>query len=85
MPEALGQTLHLSRNVVYLLGLLVLLLVAFAAGLTLERICKRWAAKLENTWGEVLFSVLQPLPIRSAVPAGCPVHGPGSAPAAAPV
>ena len=63
MPEALGQTLHLSRNVVYLLGLLVLLLVAFAAGLTLERICKRWAAKLENTWGEVLFSVLQPLPI----------------------
>ena len=63
MPEALGRTLHLSQNLVYLLGLLALLLVAFAVGLTLERICKRYAKKLENTWGEVLFSLLQPLPI----------------------
>jgi small-conductance mechanosensitive channel len=63
MPEALERALRLSPKVFYLLGFFALLLAAFAAGLLLGRVFKRYAGKLQGTWGEVLFSILEPLPV----------------------
>jgi small-conductance mechanosensitive channel len=62
LPE-LWRALHLSPKVFYLLGVSLLLVIAIVLGLILARIFKRFAKKFENSWGEVIFSLLEPLPI----------------------
>lgn len=62
LPE-LWRALHLSPKVFYLLGASLLLLIAIVLGLILARIFKSFAKKFQNTWGEVIFSLLEPLPI----------------------
>lgn len=63
MLQTLERMLHLSPKVFYRLALFALLLVAFVLGFLLDRVFKRYAKKFENTWKEVLFALLQPLPI----------------------
>ncbi len=62
LPE-LWRTLHLSPKVFYLICLGLLLLAALVVGLILARMFKRLARKFQNTWGEMLFLLLEPLPI----------------------
>ena len=63
MLQTLERMLHLPPKVFYRLALFALLLVAFVLGFLLDRVFKRYAKKFENTWKEVLFALLQPLPI----------------------
>lgn len=59
----LARAMHLTPTVFYSLCLLVLLLVALAIGITLNRIFHKFAKKFQNTWGELIFALLECLPI----------------------
>ena len=63
MLEDLARALHLSRGVFYTIILGILLFGTFLVGFTLNRILHHWTNKFKNTWGELLFSLLESLPI----------------------
>jgi small-conductance mechanosensitive channel len=63
MVEDLARALHLSPTVFYLLFFATLVMVSLALGLVLNRILHYWTKKLANTRGELVFSLLEPLPI----------------------
>ncbi len=63
MLQDLARTLHVSPAVFDLLGVAGLLIAAFVAGFALNRIFHRYAQKLHKTWGELIFSLLESLPI----------------------
>ena len=63
MVENLARTLHLSPTVFYMLLFVTLVTVSLALGFVLNRVIHYWTKKLANTRGELLFSLLEPLPI----------------------
>jgi small-conductance mechanosensitive channel len=63
MIENLARALHLSPAVFYMLFFATLVIGSLALGLVLNRIIHYWTKKLANTWGELVFSLLESLPI----------------------
>ena len=63
MVEDLARTLHLSPTVFYLLFFATLVIGALALGFALNRIVHHWTKKMANTWGELVFSLLESLPV----------------------
>jgi len=63
MVEDLARVLHLSPTVFYMLFFATLVMGSLALGFALNRIIHYWTKKLANTWGELVFSLLEPLPI----------------------
>ena len=63
MIQDLARALHLSPTVFYMLLFATLVIASLALGLVLNRIMHYWTRKLANTWEEVVFSLLESLPI----------------------
>jgi small-conductance mechanosensitive channel len=63
MVKDLARTLHLSPTMFYMLFFAALVIGSLALGFVLNRIIHYWTKKLANTWGELVFSLLEPLPI----------------------
>ena len=63
MVEDLARALHLSPAVFYVLFFATLVVSSLIVGLVLNRIIHYWTKKLANTWGELVFSLLESLPI----------------------
>jgi len=63
MVGDLARILHLSPTVFYMLFFAMLVMSSLALGFVLNRILHYWTKKLTNTWGELLFSLLESLPI----------------------
>jgi small-conductance mechanosensitive channel len=63
MVGDLARILHLSPTVFYMLFFATLVISSLALGFALNRITHYWTKKLANTRGELLFSLLEPLPI----------------------
>ena len=63
MVEDLARALHLSPTVFYMLFFVTLVIGSLALGFVLNRIIHYWTKKLANTWGELVFSLLESLPI----------------------
>jgi small-conductance mechanosensitive channel len=63
LARDLARALHLSPTVFYLLFFAALLVVSLALGLILNRIIHHWTKKLAGTWGELIFSLLESLPV----------------------
>ena len=63
MLEDLARALHLSRGVYYTIILGMMLLGALMLGFALNRILHHWTKKFRNTWGEMVFALLESLPV----------------------
>jgi small-conductance mechanosensitive channel len=63
MLRDLAQTLHISVAAVNLLAVAIVLLIALMAGFVLNRIFHHWTIRLRGKWGELLFALLESLPI----------------------
>ena len=63
MVRDLARALHLSPTVFYMLFFATLVMASLALGLILNRILHYWSKKLANTRGELVLSLLEPLPI----------------------
>ncbi|HZP00570.1 MAG TPA: mechanosensitive ion channel family protein [Terriglobia bacterium] len=63
MLHELARTFHLSPTVFYTISVAVLLTGALAVGFGLNRLLHHWTKKFENTWGELVFALLESLPI----------------------
>jgi small-conductance mechanosensitive channel len=63
MVEDLARTLHLSPTVFYTLFFATLVVGSLALGFVLNRIIHHWTKKLANTWGELVLSLLESLPL----------------------
>jgi small-conductance mechanosensitive channel len=63
MLEGLARTLHMSRSVFYSIVLAVLIIGALAVGYAFHRVLRHWTRKFQNTWGEIIFALLESLPI----------------------
>jgi small-conductance mechanosensitive channel len=63
MIKDLAHALHLSPTVFYMLFFVALVVASLGVGFVLNRVLHYWTKKLANTWGEVVFSLLEPLPI----------------------
>jgi small-conductance mechanosensitive channel len=63
MVKDLARTLHLSPTVFYMIFFAALVMGSLALGFVLNRIIHHWTRKLANTWGELVFSLLESLPI----------------------
>jgi small-conductance mechanosensitive channel len=63
MVKDLARALHLSPTVFYMLFFATLVIASLALGLVLNRIIHHWTKKLANTWGELVFSLLESLPV----------------------
>jgi small-conductance mechanosensitive channel len=63
MVKDLARALHLSPTVFYMLFFATLVIASLALGLVLNRIIHYWTKKLANTWGELVFSLLESLPV----------------------
>jgi len=63
MVRELVQTLHVAPGVLYTVALAGLLIAALVVGFILNRILHHWTKKLRNTWGELVFALLESLPV----------------------
>ena len=63
MVTHLARVLHVSPTVFYMLLFTTLIMGSLVLGFVLNRIIHYWAKKLANTWGELVFSLLESLPI----------------------
>ena len=63
MVQHLARVLHLNTTVFYTLYFASLVTASLAVGFALNRIIHYWTKKLANTWGELVFSLLESLPI----------------------
>jgi small-conductance mechanosensitive channel len=63
MLHDLARSLHMSPAVVDLIAVGIVLLVALAVGLALNRVFHHWTIKLRGAWGEMLFALLESLPV----------------------
>lgn len=63
MTHELARQLNLSPATFYLVGVSTLLAFGLALGFLLNRIFHRGAIKLQHTWGQMLFSILESLSI----------------------
>ena len=70
MWQSLGRSLHVSRTVFDLSASGAVLGSALLIGLVLNRIFHHWTVKLKGKWGELLFALLESLPIPLALLAG---------------
>jgi small-conductance mechanosensitive channel len=63
MVEHLARVLRLNPTVYYTLYFATLVMASLAVGFALNRILHYWTKKFANTWGELVFSLLESLPI----------------------
>jgi len=63
MVQQVAQTFHVTPSVLYTIAVAGLLIAALAIGFILNRILHHWTKKLRNTWGEMVFALLESLPI----------------------
>jgi hypothetical protein len=63
MVRELAQTLHVAPSVLYTVALAGLLIAALVVGFILNRVLHHWTKKLRNTWGELVFALLESLPM----------------------
>ncbi len=63
MLQELARTFHLSPTVFYTISVAVLVGSALGVGFGLNRLLHHWTKKFENTWGELVFALLESLPI----------------------
>ena len=63
MIPQLARILHLSSTVFYLLFFATLVVGCLVLGFALSRVLHYWTKKLANTWGELVFSLLESLPV----------------------
>jgi len=63
MFEDLARMLHISPTLFYTLASAMLLVIALALGFVLNRVLHYWTKKFENSWGEMVFSLLESLPL----------------------
>lgn len=59
----LARLLRLPLALVDIAAVAVLLVCALAIGFGLRHVCRRYARRFQNTWGEFFFALLEPLPI----------------------
>jgi small-conductance mechanosensitive channel len=59
----LARALHVTPTIIDVIAVLVLLAVSLLAGVALKRLFRRYARKFANTWGELVFSLLESLPV----------------------
>ena len=62
MLQNVARTLGLSPTSLYLLGIGLLLVLAFVLGSVLCHLLRSYGKKLQSSWGELLFSFLASLP-----------------------
>lgn len=58
----LAHLLRVPRALIDIAAVLALLACALLIGFGLRHICRRYALRFRNTWGEFFFSLLEPLP-----------------------
>jgi len=58
----LARLLRIPLAVIDIASVVVLLTAAVLIGYGLRRLCRRYARRFQNTWGEFFFSLLEPLP-----------------------
>jgi len=63
MVTHLARVLHVSPTVFYMLLFTTLIMGSLVLGFVLNRIIHYWTKKLANTWGELVLSLLESLPI----------------------
>jgi small-conductance mechanosensitive channel len=63
MVQELAQTLHVTPGVLYTIAVAALLVCALVVGFVLNRILHHWTKKFRNTRGEVVFALLESLPV----------------------
>ena len=63
MLHQLARTFHLSPVVFYTIAVAVLIAMALALGFALNRLLHYWTKKFANSWGELVFALLESLPI----------------------
>lgn len=63
MVQELVQTFHVAPSVLYTIVIAVLLVSALGLGLILNRVFHHWTKKLQNTWGEYFYALLESLPL----------------------
>jgi len=63
MIQDLAHALHVSPGVFYLVAFSTLLAFALAAGFILNRLFHRAGKKLSDTWGGLVFTLLESLPL----------------------
>jgi small-conductance mechanosensitive channel len=63
MVVNLARVLHLNPTVFYMLFFAALVMASLVLGFVFNRIIHYWTKKLANTWGELLFSLLESLPL----------------------
>ena len=63
MLRDLAQTLHVSNAMVELIAVGLLLLGAVILGFILNRVFHHWTIRLQGKWGEMLFALLESLPM----------------------
>jgi len=59
----IARVLHLPVAAIDVAALIVLLAVALVLGYILKRLFRRYALKFEGTWGELILTLLESLPI----------------------
>ncbi len=63
MVQELARTFHVPASVFFTVAIAALLLVGFVTGFILNRTLHHYAKKLKQTRGELVFALLEPLPI----------------------
>ena len=63
MVVDLARVLHLSPTIFYMLFFAALVMLSLALGFVFNRIIHYWTKKLANTWGALVFSLLESLPL----------------------
>lgn len=58
----LARAVHVPTAVIAIAAVVVLLVAAVLIGFGLSRLCRRYARRFENTWGDFIFSLLASLP-----------------------
>ena len=63
MVAHLARVLHLSPTVFYLLFFAAWVMISLVLGFVFSRIIHYWTKRLANTWGELVCSLLESLPV----------------------
>jgi small-conductance mechanosensitive channel len=63
MLQDLARTFHLSPMVFYTIAIALLLGAGLVLGFVLNRVIHHWTKKFKEGWGELVFSLLESLPI----------------------
>lgn len=63
MLQQFAETLHVNPTTLYTIFVAGLLVAALAVGFILNRILHHWTKKFRNTWGELVFALLESLPL----------------------